>query len=94
LALEAAAPTSNLVAAGKPVHENVGRVWARLSNRVSEPDASTVEAVERLVRKHFEGWFNTRYDRTKRFDEALVAAERAALEELERLLRSGTQVIP
>jgi len=78
----------NLAAAAKPVHEGVGRVWARLRKMSDEPDARVVEEVERLVRRHFGRWFNRAYDYAGNSDEALAAAERAALEELEVLLRS------
>jgi hypothetical protein len=78
----------NLAAAAKPVHASLGRVWTRLRKLLSDPDARTVEEVERLVRKHYGRWFNKAYDYSKGADEALEAAERAALEELEVLLRA------
>ena len=78
----------NLAAAAKPVHEGVGRVWTRLRKMPGEPDARVVEDVERLVRRHFGRWFNKVYDQSGNSHEALAAAERAALEELEVLLRS------
>ena len=78
----------NLAAAAKPVHVSLGRVWTRLRKLSGDPDARTVGEVEHLVRKHYGRWFNKAYDYSKRSDEALEAAERAALEELEVLLRA------
>jgi hypothetical protein len=79
---------ADLVAAGKPVHESIGRIWTRLRSMSRDPDAKTVVEVERLVRKHFGRWFNQVYSQARRADEALSSAERAALEELELLLRN------
>lgn len=78
----------NLAAAAKPVHVSLGRVWTRLRVLLKDPDARIVEEVERLVRKHYGRWFNKVYDNSKVSNEALEAAERAALEELEVLLRA------
>ena len=78
----------NLAAAAKPVHESVGRVWTRLRKLSPEPDAKVVDEVDRLVRRHFGRWFNKVYNPARASDEALAAAERAALEEVEVLLRS------
>jgi hypothetical protein len=78
----------NLAAAAQPVHVSLGRVWTRLRKILNDPDARTVEEVERLVQKHYGRWFNKVYDNSRNSNEALEAAERAALEELEVLLRA------
>jgi hypothetical protein len=78
----------NLAAAAQSVHVSISRVWTRLRKLLRDPDARTVEEVERLVRKHYGRWFNKVYDNSKVSNEALEAAERAVLEELEVLLRT------
>ncbi len=78
---------SNLAAAARPVHTKINNVWARAQATKKELTAGDVEETERIVRKHFERWFNKAYDESDKAAQELATAESAALAEVQAFLR-------
>jgi hypothetical protein len=76
---------ANLVAAAKPVHERINKVWMRFGSAPRTPHENEILQVEEIVAKRFGGWFNKPYESSSSA-EKLAAAEAAAMKEVEALL--------
>jgi hypothetical protein len=76
---------ANLVAAAKPVHERINKVWMRFGSASRTPHENEILQVEEIVKKRFGRWFNKPYESSSSAQE-LAAAEAAAIKEVESLL--------
>jgi hypothetical protein len=77
---------ANLIAAAKPVHARINRVWTRFRKVPRAPREEEILQVEEIVKKHFGRWFNKVYDESAKSLEELAAAEIRAIREVEALL--------
>ena len=80
----------NLVAVEPVVHRYINSIWAEYAKRSGgRVTAVEVEAVERLVKKHFERWYS-QPQKGASSKEAVLQATQGALDDLSSLLaRSG-----
>jgi len=75
----------NLVAVEPRVHRLINRVWGEYTQRAgARATATEVEAVEKIVKKHFERWYSNTRD-VPASEEMLVRSAQKALAELESL---------
>jgi hypothetical protein len=75
----------NLVGMADEVHESVNAIWELVRRAPGGASARQVEAVVRIINKHYGRWFHVVYD-SGRASRSLVAAEQAALREVTVLL--------
>jgi hypothetical protein len=80
----------NLVAVEPAVHQSINSIWGAYSGRVgASATPGEVEAVERIVRNHFERWYSKAQD-APASRETVLQATQSALDEVKILIaRSG-----